>query len=641
MNVIIPLCGLGERFSVQQYNLPKPLIAFQGRPILHHLLESCRFISQDVVTLIYPVSFDTSFQFSNQLRHFFPDISFEFVPVLLPTQGCLDTVMRGVTDRGLPLLILDGDTYYGTDIMQPFRRVTANAAVAYFEDDTLSTAFSFVTLDEQKTNVLRILEKQRISNFACSGAYMFQSAQEFCNLSQEVLADSARKVRNEYYLSTVLQLYLERSKPIQGILVPINQIRVLGTPEQLIHQSVTEEPAEKLRICFDIDNTLVSYPVVRGDYRTVQPITHTIQLLRDLHAQGHTIILYTARRMKTHGGNPGKVVADVAEITLQSLRDFNIPFDEIHFGKPYADFYIDDRAVLPTEVHRAIGLYHFERVFTKPRSFNSVAIDESLKTVTKTSSSHAVKLNSEAEFYQHLPVSAAPMFPTFVRTVPNGFTMQLIPGIPFSYLWLHEHVTEPMLEQLLRQLDQLHHLDTTPAEPNENIYYPYVVKWPERLSLLGQVERLAPHIHRINQYFQQYCAQQRARRGVVHGDPVFTNILLCKSPTFRFIDVHGALSGINSIHGDILYDFAKILQSIYGYDEILHQKYVSHKYKTRLLNVFRSYICDRYGHDAMNDVTQICNSLVISLIPMHVDANGTENMATIVEKFAALLQPCP
>ena len=33
---------------------------------------------------------------------------------------------------------------------------------------------------------------------------------------------------------------------------------------------------EKLRICFDLDNTLVSYPKVKGDYSSVEPITKNI-----------------------------------------------------------------------------------------------------------------------------------------------------------------------------------------------------------------------------------------------------------------------------------------------------------------------------------------------------------------------------
>ena len=102
---------------------------------------------------------------------------------------------------------------------------------------------------------------------------------------------------------------------------------------------------KKLRFCFDIDNTLVTNPEVPGDYASVKPIDKNIEFLRYLKSQGHTIVLHTARRMQTHGGNVGKILAEVGKLTFQTLESFEIPYDEIYFGKPSADFYIDDKAV--------------------------------------------------------------------------------------------------------------------------------------------------------------------------------------------------------------------------------------------------------------------------------------------------------
>jgi len=45
---------------------------------------------------------------------------------------------------------------------------------------------------------------------------------------------------------------------------------------------------------------IVSYPLVRGDYSSVLPLQRNIDLLKDLKSSGHYIIIYTARRMRTH-----------------------------------------------------------------------------------------------------------------------------------------------------------------------------------------------------------------------------------------------------------------------------------------------------------------------------------------------------
>ncbi len=41
-------------------------------------------------------------------------------------------------------------------------------------------------------------------------------------------------------------------------------------------------------------------------------------------------------------GNIGKVMADIGKVTLDTLEKFDIPYDELYFGKPYAHYYIDD-----------------------------------------------------------------------------------------------------------------------------------------------------------------------------------------------------------------------------------------------------------------------------------------------------------
>ena len=52
--------------------------------------------------------------------------------------------------------------------------------------------------------------------------------------------------------------------------------------------------------------------------------------------------------MRTHHGNVGAVIADIGATTIESLRRYGIPYHELCFGKPYAQFYIDDLAVSAT-----------------------------------------------------------------------------------------------------------------------------------------------------------------------------------------------------------------------------------------------------------------------------------------------------
>lgn len=89
----------------------------------------------------------------------------------------------------------------------------------------------------------------------------------------------------------------------------------------------------------------MTLPKVPGDYASVEPIPRNIELVRQLHAAGHHIIIQTSRGMRDHAGNLGQVMRDVGRLTFSSLHDFDIPYDELLFGKPEADVYVGHRAV--------------------------------------------------------------------------------------------------------------------------------------------------------------------------------------------------------------------------------------------------------------------------------------------------------
>ena len=99
-----------------------------------------------------------------------------------------------------------------------------------------------------------------------------------------------------------------------------------------------------LKICIDIDGVVAGFKNEGDTYADVLPIPGAIEKIRAFKASGHHIILYTARHMKTCQGNLGLVAARVGGLTLDWLKRHQIPYDEIYFGKPWADIYIDDNA---------------------------------------------------------------------------------------------------------------------------------------------------------------------------------------------------------------------------------------------------------------------------------------------------------
>lgn len=104
---------------------------------------------------------------------------------------------------------------------------------------------------------------------------------------------------------------------------------------------------KKTRYCFDIDGVIAEIqkkgPV--KSYSMSKPNKKIIKLINQLKKSGNYIILYTARRMRSCNSNYGKVINKTGLETMSWLKKNRVNFDEIYFGKPWADVYIDDKAI--------------------------------------------------------------------------------------------------------------------------------------------------------------------------------------------------------------------------------------------------------------------------------------------------------
>ena len=95
-----------------------------------------------------------------------------------------------------------------------------------------------------------------------------------------------------------------------------------------------------MRICFDLDNTLCT----GKPYEKATPFPEIKELLIKLKEDGHTVIIQTARGMATASSNPGACVKAIGKLTLEQLDEWGFVYDEIYFGKPNADVFVDDKA---------------------------------------------------------------------------------------------------------------------------------------------------------------------------------------------------------------------------------------------------------------------------------------------------------
>lgn len=97
-----------------------------------------------------------------------------------------------------------------------------------------------------------------------------------------------------------------------------------------------------MRIVIDLDGVICKLKKPNETYSDVEPNLDVIRKIKEWKKEGHIIIIYTSRYMRTCKGNVKDVIEKIGKITLDWLKKWDVPYDEIYFGKPYGDIYIDD-----------------------------------------------------------------------------------------------------------------------------------------------------------------------------------------------------------------------------------------------------------------------------------------------------------
>lgn len=620
MIIIIPLGGTGERFKNSGYRKPKALINVFGKPILFYLLDNLNLKNIDFVYIPYNKEY-LEYNFEDFLNKSYPHINFKFLALKKNTEGAAETLniaLKTLDCEDKPILCLDSDNFYTIDIISLWN---GQNRIVTFQDFGDNPIYSYLNVEND--NVLDIVEKNKISNKACCGSYGFSSYKNLLLYSQKVL-DNKIKQKGEYYTSNVIREMIKDEFKFDYKEIDICNYHCLGTPIQVKHFYNNYPRVSSLnnnilikqkRFCFDLDNTLVTYPKIQNDYTSVEPITKNIKLLKYIKSFGHTIIIYTARRMRTHHGNVGKIMCDVGKITFDTLEKFDIPFDEIYFGKPYADFYIDDLAYnCYDNLEKELG-YYMDNI--NPRDFNQLD-RKSIETFTKKSND----LSGEIYYYKNIPSEIKDLFPVLLDFCVDNkwYTMEKINGITLSNLYLNELLTGETLIHIMNSIRRIHCVDVNKLNEGDiNIYDNYSKKLIQRYnsydySKFNNCEQI------FNALLEKLTEYENGRKGkcvVIHGDPVMTNIIVNNFGKIKFIDMRGKLGDKLTICGDFLYDWAKLYQSLIGYDKILLDKPVSEIYEKKMIDIFEKKFIELYSMEYLDNLKIITKSLLFTLIPLH------------------------
>ena len=430
-----------------------------------------------------------------------------------------------------------------------------------------------------------------------------------------------------------------------------------------------------MRFCFGLDGTLLKPGPLGSGPEAARPMEKNVAIVRELHEAGHTIIIWTRR-----GGGGGKNLAQVGRLTFDQLEQFGVPYDEIVFGQPDADLYVDARAcsslvdldrALGWEVAPAAGADAAAAANTdltggvKPRHFNSVRrVGE--EHVEKTGP--RALLRGEAHWYRHIPPSLADIFPhaLAIKEHPaqelSSILLTRVAGVTYSHLVVNACLTGGRLRLLLEALKRIHfcerasgsptHTDDHPLSPQDDprplpddlICSNYRAKVDKRFeahrALFRSFDEGAEEMaEAILTFLGDYEAQHRFRRAdYIHGDPVFSNVLLTTDSRLKLLDMRGALGDTLTTEGDVNYDLSKVYQSLCGYDFIIldHDDPPpgTEDALRRLRAMYEQWLAETYDGIAIRDIRILTAAHFFCIVPLH---DNLKHQRTFLHRARAIL----
>jgi len=233
VNVVIPMAGLGSRFSKAGYTKPKPFIDVAGRLMIERVIDNLALPGARYFLIARADHLEAAPEIAQQLL---ARGDVEFVSIDNVTEGAACTVLhaRPHLDPDTPLLIANCDQivdFSCADYIEDCRARKLDGSVLSFEDAERNTKWSFARLSDDGL-IAEIREKQPISPIATVGIYYFSQARLFIDSALDMIIRNDR-VNNEFYVAPVYNYSIAAGGRIGVFMVPAEAMHGIGTPEDL------------------------------------------------------------------------------------------------------------------------------------------------------------------------------------------------------------------------------------------------------------------------------------------------------------------------------------------------------------------------------------------------------------------------
>ena len=245
IHVVVPMAGLGSRFSKAGYTVPKPFIPVFGKPMIQWVIDNMKVHPEVYGGVPIESPWALKFHFIVQQTHLNAynfdalcrscNIDYTITPITSVTEGAACSVLlaKEHINNDEPLVTVNSDQFLEWDQNEFYRSLCNeefDGCISVFEqNDPADIKWSYSKIDS-KGIVTEVAEKKYISNWATTGIYGWKHGSDYVRYAEEMIAKNIR-VNGEFYVCPVYNEAIGAGGVFRNLVC--KRIWGLGVPEDL------------------------------------------------------------------------------------------------------------------------------------------------------------------------------------------------------------------------------------------------------------------------------------------------------------------------------------------------------------------------------------------------------------------------
>ena len=226
MNIVIPMAGLGSRFSDAGYTTPKPFIEIEGKPMILEAVNTLGFEGN----YIFIIRKDEYIK--SKMKEIFPDS--QIIEVDYLTDGPASSVMlaKEFINNDEELIVANCDQIMWWDaetVIKQIRVMDYDGVVVTYHETTPKNSYARIN---RRGYVTKMAEKQVISNVSLNGIHYWKKGKYFVE-STESMVEKNIRFNNEFYVSLTYNQMIEKGLKVGIYHIPNEFHNAVGTPDDL------------------------------------------------------------------------------------------------------------------------------------------------------------------------------------------------------------------------------------------------------------------------------------------------------------------------------------------------------------------------------------------------------------------------